>query len=69
MFGPKLYMFRKQSSTGVSLRSLDDEKPEIVVQMSAQKATSRLKELNYVLEQKAAEEKTLLNSDSATRRK
>lgn len=62
-FAPKLYMFEKQSAD--QIKSLQPaEKAETVQQVSREAATSRLKELNYLLEHKAAEEEELFKPNS-----
>lgn len=59
-FGPKLFMFRKQASSAIkSVSNLDEKKSEDAPHVSKETATSRLKELNYLLEQKAHEEEEL----------
>lgn len=64
-FSPKFFMFHKQSASEIgNMRAIEDEKiPEAVEQISREQATSRLKELNYLLEKKTAEEETLFREN------
>lgn len=60
LLGPKFFMFHKQSASQIRDLKPVETKPDIAEPVSREKATSRLKELNYLLEQKAAEEQELL---------
>lgn len=59
LFGAKLYVFRKQSQSIV-----DDKAPVVVTEAPAPKdlkATAlKIKELNYILQQKSSEQNTLI---------
>jgi hypothetical protein len=56
-------MFHKQAAGQItSMKPIEEPKIEMKKQISKETATSRLKELNYLLEQKVAEEEALLKT-------